>query len=160
METRKTPLDKKIKKDYRTMSSGEMAKKYGVTRTTVCRHLRRLGITRPISGINSRNRKRYGEVVKNGYPVIHLPNHKRATAIGYVFKHILEMEKKIGKTPTRSKPIHHIDIDRMNYAVDNLYLCKSHSQHKKLHGSLNRLVKPLLERGVIKFNRKKGIYEL
>ncbi len=156
MPNRKIPSDSIIKEDYKSMSSVEMAKKYKVTRVTVCRHLRKLNITRPLSGANSRNKKRNGEVTKTGYPVLHLPNHSRATAVGYVFKHILEIEKRIGRTPTKSEPIHHIDFDRKNYNLDNLYLCKSNSDHQRVHNSLNKITKALIKNKVIGF--KSGEY--
>lgn len=158
MSALKITNDKQLKKDYETMSSGEIAKKYGCTRTTVCRHLRRLGITKPISGTNSRNRKRNGEVLKTGYPVFHLPEHPRASAVGYVFKHILEVEKKIGRVPTRNEPIHHIDFDRTNYNIENLYLCKDNKEHKDAHVSLEMLARDMFHKGIIGF--KKGKYYL
>lgn len=157
MSARKIVSDKQIKKDYKKMSSGEMAKKYGVARVTVCRHLRRLGITRPLSGVNSRNCKRNGEVLKTGYPVLHRPHHPRASVVGYVFRHVLEMEKSIGRTPLRSEPIHHIDLDRENYSLPNLYLCKDYKQHQKFHKSLNEVCTKLIKAGVIKFSEN-GYY--
>ena len=158
MSASKITNDKQLSLDYKTMSSGEISEKYGCTRTTVCRHLRRLGITKPASGLNSRNRKRNGEVIKTGYPVTHLPTHPRASAIGYVFKHVLEMEKHLGRTPKRVEPIHHIDTDRMNYSIDNLFLCKDNSHHQQLHISLNSVVRQLIKKGTIKF--KDGKYVL
>ena len=158
MSARKIASDTQIKKDYKTMSSGEMALKYGVERGTVCKHLKRLGITRPLSGFNSRNKKRNGEVIKNGYPVLHLPNHKRASAIGYVFKHVLTIEKEIGRVPTRDEPIHHVDLDRSNYKKENLHLCVSHSEHNRMHSSLDKVVSKLIKNKTIKF--KDGEYYL
>lgn len=158
MSARKIVSDKQIKKDYKTMSSGEMSEKYGMARGSVCKHLKRLKITKPLSGSNSRNCKRNGEVIKTGYPVLHLPNHQRASAIGYVFKHILEVEKSTGRVPLRSESVHHIDIDRLNYKIENLYLCKTNSEHQKLHASLNKIVTQLVNKGIIKF--KNGKYYL
>ena len=157
MSKRKSPNDNLIKKLYldNELSSGQIAKKYNVARGSICRHLRRLGITRPESGPNSRNKKRIGEVMKNGYPVLHLPNHPRASAIGYVYKHILEMEKHIGRIPKKSEPIHHIDFDRMNYDIKNLYLCKSNSEHQQLHGKINVVIKRLIKGGTIRFKNGK-----
>ncbi len=151
MSTRKIPLDKHIIEDYKTMSSGNMALKYRVARGTVCKHLRRLKITRPMSGLNSRNRKRDGEVLKSGYPAYHLLSHPRASNIGYVFKHVLEMEKYLGRVPKKSEPIHHIDMDRLNYNIDNLYLCKNHSEHSQIHGSLEKVVQKLYKKGLVTF---------
>jgi len=156
MSARKIVPDKQIIKDYETMGSTDMAKKYGVARGTVCKHLRRLKITRPQSGINSRNCKRNGEVIKTGYPVLHLPEHPRSSAVGYVFKHVLEMEKHIGRTPKKTEPIHHIDLDRKNYKIDNLWLCKDNSEHQHLHASLDRTISKLIKNGTINF--KDGKY--
>lgn len=156
MSARKMPLDSEIIKDYKTMSSGDMSVKYGVARVTVCRSLRRLKITRPLSGKNSRNRKRAGEVLKTGYPAYHNPDHPRSSNVGYVFKHVLEMEKYIGRTPNRSEPIHHVDLDRTNYHISNLYLCKNNSAHQQIHSQLNKVIKTLIAKGIIKF--KDGKY--
>jgi len=151
MSARKIVSDKQIVKDYETMSSGEMAQKYGVARGTVCKHLKRLGVTRPLAGLNSRNKKRNGEVIKTGYPVTHLPGHPRASAAGYVFKHILEVERQTGKLPSRGQPIHHIDLDRLNYKIENLYQCKSYSEHQKAHNSLLKCAGELIKKGAIVF---------
>jgi hypothetical protein len=126
-----------------------------MSRASVCRHLRRLQITRPESGLESRNRKKNGEVIKSGYPVLHLPNHPRASAIGYVFKHILEMEKHIGRTPLKSEPVHHIDFDRTNYNIGNLYLCKDHSEHRKIHTDLYKTMAKLIRMGLVEFRNGK-----
>lgn len=156
MSARKAPKDKQIKKDYKTMSSQDMAIKYGMTRASICRHLRRLKITRPLSGPNSRNKKRKGEVFKSGYPVLHLPDHERASAVGYVFKHILEVKKHTGKIPKKTTPIHHIDLKRTNYNIENLYVCKNNSEHQLIHASLNELMGELIKKNVIEF--KDGKY--
>ncbi len=151
MSARKVPLDARIIKDYKIMSSGDIASKYGIARGTVCKHLRRLKITRPVRGANSRNRKRIGEVVKSGYPVYHLLTHPRASAIGYVFKHILEMEKYLGRVPNKEEPIHHINLDRANYHISNLFLTNNHSHHQAIHSSLDSCVRKLVQKGILKF---------
>lgn len=158
MSKRKAPSDTVLRNLYldKKLSSGEIADKYNMSRVCVARHIKRLGITRPESGLNSRNKKRKGEVLKTGYPALHLPDHPRASAIGYVFKHILEMEKHIGRTPRRDEPIHHIDLARDDYNIKNLYLCKNNSEHQQIHASLNKVVSKLIKKGFIKF--KDGVY--
>jgi hypothetical protein len=153
MSKKKIPLDDVLKKLYleEKLSSGVIATKFGCTRNTVCRHLRRLGIIRPISGVNSRNRNFGKRQFKHGYPMTFLPNHPRANNIGYVFDHILIIEKVTGKTPIKGEPIHHIDGNRKNSSFSNLYICKSHKEHQLVHSSLDDVAKELLERGIIKF---------
>lgn len=153
MAKRKTPNDKTLRKLYLNdmLSSTTIAELHGVTRTTVCKHLKRLKITRPESGPDSRNKKYNREVFKSGYPVLHLPNHPRASAIGYVFKHILEIEKNTGRTPLKTEHIHHVDLDRANYNLENLYHCKGNSAHQQLHASLNKIMGELIKNKTIKF---------
>ena len=61
----------------------------------------------------------------------------------------------------RSKILHkhHIDCNHKNDKDENIiYL--SQSGHMKAHGSIFKLIADLLKRNIIKFNRKKGIYQL
>jgi len=160
MSKRKTPDDNQLKQLYLVdrLSSGDIAKRYKIARITVCRHLKRLGITRPTSGENSRNRRFDVKQYRSGYPVTFKPRHPRRNNLGYVFDHILEYEKHHKKTPTRNQHIHHIDLDRKDANVKNLFLCKSNSEHQKLHASLNVLLSELVKKGVVKF--KNGKYYL
>lgn len=154
MSERKAPSDKKLKKLYleKKLSSGEIAKKYRMSRVCVCRHIKRLGITRPESGENSRNRNYNKKVYRGGYPVTFKPDHPRRNNLGYVFDHILEWEKKWGYVPKRGEPVHHIDLDRENSNVENLYMFANHKQHQKGHSSLDKCVSELIKKGKIKFN--------
>jgi hypothetical protein len=160
MSKRKAPNDKKLKELYldKKLSSGDIAKKYKMSRVCICRHINRLGITRPESGENSRNRKYNVKVYRSGYPVTFKPNHPRRNNLGYVFDHILEWEEATGYIPSKIEQIHHIDIDRLNHKIKNLYLCKTNSQHQKLHASLNKIITTLVRNGTIKF--KNGKYYL
>lgn len=160
MSKRKVPPDEILIDLYinKHMSSIEIGKLYNMPHNNICKHLKRLEITRPVSGQNSRNRKINGEVIKTGYPVIHIPEHPRASVAGYVFKHIIVIEKKIGRIPNKSEPIHHIDLDRMNYSENNLYLCLNNSEHQKIHSSLNECISELIKLNIIKFNHETKKY--
>ncbi len=63
----------------------------------------------------------------NGY--INLEYGKRRRK----FKHRLVMESMIGREIGRKEHIHHIDRNRKNNSIDNLYLCPSVSAHYALH---------------------------
>ncbi len=158
MTKRKVPNDEILKDLYlnKRLSSGMIAEKYDCARGSVCRHLRRLGIVRPEEGVNSRNRNFHKKQYRSGYPVTFLPNHARASHIGYVYDHVLIMEKEIGRTPSRKEPIHHIDFDRGNMDISNLYLCKSRREHSLIHKSLEDVAKKLYHDGFIMF--KDGKY--
>ncbi len=155
MSKRKVPSDDELRRLYvdERLSSGMIGERYGCARGSVCKHLRRLGITRPQEGINSRNRNFHKKQFKNGYPVTFLPDHPRASSIGYVFDHVLEIEKSIDRCPTRKEPIHHIDFNRSNSDIDNLVLCSSHRDHGMIHSSADFVLAELFSRGMVGFNR-------
>lgn len=67
------------------------------------------------------------------------------------------MEQKLGRKLQCNEIVHHIDFDKSNDLVDNLYLCNT-KLHKKAEVSLYNLVKALLKQKMIKF--EKGRYLL
>lgn len=153
MTKRKAPSDETLIELYQRQrqSSQDIAERYGLTKKNVCLHLKRLGITRPESGPNSRNRNFKTKQYRSGYPVTFLPQHPRANHLGYVFDHILIIEKLTGKTPLKSEPIHHIDIDKKNVDPTNLYKCSSNAEHKRIHWDIEKIIKILLKRGEVVF---------
>lgn len=161
MPNRKVPNDETLTELYleKRLPSGDIGQMFGCTRNTICRHLKRLGIVRPQSGPNSRNRNFKTKQYRSGYPVTFLPDHHRSNNIGYVFDHILLMEKHLGRDIGKDERIHHINCDRADCRVDNLWLSDG-SRHRKAHTSVNLLIKHLLELGMIRFDRERGIYEL
>lgn len=92
----------------------------------------------------------------DGYIGVWKPEHERADNQGYVYEHTLVYEQKTGRLPKKGEVIHHIDLDKHNNNFENLYLC-NYIEHTKLHRSIDRLIKPLLEKKIIKF--KDGKYE-
>lgn len=70
---------------------------------------------------------------------------------------VLTEEQKIrnSKAPRN----HHIDCNHKNDHPDNK-ISLSNSGHLRAHGSLNKLVTPLIEKNIIYFDRKEGIYKL
>lgn len=77
--------------------------------------------------------------IVNGYRLIYLPEYHRAMTNrvhrGYVYEHIVEAEKMLGRHLTNNECVHHLDFNRANNAYSNL-LVLLHSQHGKLHAWL------------------------
>ena len=104
------------------------------------------------------NKKEHKKQYKHGYPISFNPTHPRAINTGYVYDHVLVIEKLIGRTPKSNEPIHHLDLNRKNCEPSNLYLCKSTSEHILLHSSLDIMARQLFELGFIVFDREKREY--
>lgn len=148
------------------MSASKIGLMFGVSKKNVCLMLHKCGVPiRPCRGSNHPMWK--GGRVKLGstmgghqirYWAVWVPNHPRADHRGYVKEHILIMERKLGRSIKKSEVIHHINHDMLDNRPENLALFGSHSEHIEAERSLETLIKPLIEGGVICFNGKK--YEL
>lgn len=92
-----------------------------------------------------------GKISKgDNYIGIWNPTHERADHQGYVYEHTLVMEKENGILPNKDQVIHHIDLNKKNNKIENLYLC-DHKIHTKCHRSIERLIKPLMDMNIIFF---------
>lgn len=77
----------------------------------------------------------------NGYRVIYMPGHPKAMKSenwnGYVYEHLVVVEKSLGRPLREDEVTHHLDEDRSNNRHDNL-LVLERGQHIKLHEWLRR----------------------
>lgn len=86
--------------------------------------------------------------------------HPYANKDGYIAEHRLLIEKKIGRLLLPEEHVHHINLVKDDNRLENLILCKDASQHFKAHGTLNKCVSELVEKGILRFNRKSFSYEV
>jgi hypothetical protein len=78
-----------------------------------------------------------GEKIDNkGYIRTHKPEHPFCDAQGYIFKHRLVMEKKIGRYLLLNEIVHHIDKNPLNNNINNLELFANNGEHIKYHRSI------------------------
>jgi hypothetical protein len=68
----------------------------------------------------------------DGYIKVYVPDHPHCTADGYVMKHILVMEKTIGRFMTTDECVHHINHIRDDNRIENLRLMTK-SDHMSMH---------------------------
>lgn len=73
-----------------------------------------------------------------------------------VLEHAYLMEQKIGRKLQPDECVHHIDFDKSNNQIDNLYLFLS-SAHRKCHGQAAKLSQNLLHK-LIWFDYEKQVY--
>lgn len=80
-----------------------------------------------------------------------------------ILVHRMVMENHLGRKLNSNEIVHHIDLNKMNNDIDNLYLCSA-SEHLTAHISLNRLEKKenqelKIRSGEIRFDKRGGIYK-
>ncbi len=98
---------------------------------------------------------------RNGYITLLKHNHPKADRDGYVYEHIFVMEKHIGRALTSEEEIHHIDENKTNNRINNLYLCKDYGEHMQIHQSLGKIALDIYKLGEfysIDFDHNKGQY--
>lgn len=102
--------------------------------------------------------------ITGGYKQIHSPDHPRVTnkRNRFVAEHILVIEKAIGRYLERHERVHHINENKLDNRIENLYLCsgknkkESNQIHNFCHQSAEDLTIELFKLGKVGF--KDGKY--
>lgn len=74
-----------------------------------------------------------GHHLSSGYIKVKSHGHHRADRQGYVYEHILVVEATIGREISATEAIHHINGNRTDNRLENLYLFPSKSAHSRYH---------------------------
>lgn len=94
---------------------------------------------------------------------------QRSTSDGYIVvkvhegkgpwraEHLLVMEAEIGRPLRPEEVVHHINGNRADNTVENLYLCRDRSHHNRVHASQDEALRVLLAAGNVVFSA--GRYE-
>lgn len=101
---------------------------------------------------------RGGVTYARGYKLLRLPTHPKARN-GYVYEHVLVVEKLLGRYLSDNEVVHHINGDRSDNREGNLFVT-SRSGHRSAHTSMHVVVYELVKRGIVSFDRERGKYEL
>lgn len=112
---------------------------YHVPGFTLLRHVRLRGIPVRPSGFPGRRGPdhpawkggRY--VTDEGYVRVYVPDHPWPRKGGYVYEHVLVIEREIGRRMLPSESVHHIDHNRSNNDRSNLEMTTrgSHARHHR-----------------------------
>lgn len=94
----------------------------------------------------------------------HVPRlARRKTGYMYMGKrreHQMVAEKDLGRALKPAERVHHINGDKGNNIVANLYVCESIKEHNRIHGQLEALAFLLVQKGDILFCKSCGLYYL
>ncbi len=138
----------------------QIAKECNTTRETIYRWLHSFNIPLiKIKGLNHPHSK--GEFTYGGgYRWLYKPNHPRANKRGgRIQEHIIIIEKSIGRFLTKEERTHHVDFNKLNNDINNLFLCKNNSHHWKVHMELYKIARELVREKIIKFKNGHYFYE-
>lgn len=78
----------------------------------------------------------------------------------FIEEHRYNLEKFLNKRLLSNQIVHHIDGDKINNKINNLFLCESSSEHNLCHSSLESIAFSLVKDNVIIFDKLTGKYSL
>ena len=79
----------------------------------------------------------------------------------FIYMHRIVAEEEILNRPLKkNEKVHHIDMDKGEYKKENLHVFDDENGHQIAHGSYNKLCKPLMDAGIIGFNKQTNEYYL
>ncbi len=90
-----------------------------------------------------------------GYYLIYDENKKK-----YIEEHRVLVQNAIGRELLQIEKIHHVDGNKINNNLKNLYLCENESVHQKIHNNLESVSFELVKKGLVVFNKDNGSYEI
>jgi len=115
------------------------------------------------SKIKNKFEDRNGTVVigKDGYPEIYIGKDYPYRVGGYrcIREHIFVMETFLQRGLVKGEIVHHIDGNKKNNALDNLFLTNV-EEHNKLHAESENIIFDLVKKKLVVFNRKTARYEM
>jgi hypothetical protein len=115
------------------------------------------------SKIKNKLEPKIGKVVigKEGYPEVYIGKSYPYRKGGYrsIRQHQYVMELHLNRALVKGEIVHHIDGNKTNNELENLYLTTVH-EHNKLHAESEQIIFELYKLGIVTFNKQIGRYEL
>lgn len=92
-----------------------------------------------------------------GYKVCYVPNSSGVGRGHYEKEHVLAMERFLGRNLERGEVVHHIDGDKLNNGLENLYLMEN-GGHTRTHQTLQHIGYQLVRAGLVYFDHETSSY--
>lgn len=96
---------------------------------------------------------------KPAQPYIASTGYERISGSGRD-RHRVLAEEELSRPLLPGEIVHHVNLVKSDNRAENRFVCGSHAAHGKAHASIGKLVKELLERHIIAFDRTEGVYRL
>lgn len=94
----------------------------------------------------------------HGYRMVHIGGERETVNWNHYRKeHIVVMEQSIGRELAKDEVVHHVDGNKLNNELDNLWLT-DHKGHRTAHQSLQRIGYTLIRMGLVVFDKDSGQY--
>jgi hypothetical protein len=123
------------------------------------------GVKKPQFSRENSGRWNGGEYISSdGYKMIKCEGEFTASGRQkYKKEHVIVMEEFLGRELKTQKggggeSVHHIDGDKLNNNIENLFICNSIEEHRKLHNSLEKISYELIKNGIIGFDNINKTY--
>jgi len=107
---------------------------------------------------NNKKANGYKYINSQGYKMIKDNTHPNSDNNGFVREHVYIMSSHLNRKINKNERIHHIDCNKLNNKLNNLFLCSSTREHQLCHTSIYPLIKELLKKEII--GVKNGKYTL
>lgn len=141
--------DRYVRENYLQMTATQMASTLGRTESATASRRFSLGLTGRDDAVRNSARTDISGYVYRAFPDQNrkIPEHKGIA------------ESDIGRKLLPGECVHHINTIKSDNRPENLHVCTK-SEHSHAHQSINRLVAPLIEMGIIWFDTSDHKYKL
>jgi hypothetical protein len=144
--------------------------KYSTHVKSYCKEcIKKLGVNKlaSLAGYESKVKNifepKIGEIVidKDGYRQIYIGKNYPFRKGGYahIREHQYLMEIHLNRALKKGEIVHHIDGNKLNNSLDNLFLTTV-AEHNKLHASSESIVFELYKKGAVIFDKETGRYKI